>query len=718
MLSPALLLGLAACPAPGDGEAPLARVDFPLPAALTDAPTIRVRGTASDASGVAVVRVDGVPASTADGFAHWWAEVPLELGENLLVVETVDVAGNLDPAAAATVVRRDGAIVRRPQGLALDPASETCFVFDWVPEGGYLPPRTRFLRADLATGEVHVISSRSKGAGPLPRYATGEMEYDAAGGRLLALDLSAGRLLAVDVASGDRTVVSGDGVGTGPAFQNAGGLELDLANASAWVVNRSFGPTSGAVLQVDLVSGDRTVVSGPGVGSGPWPQFQTWMTRDASSGRLLIACYLDDLVLSVDPLSGARAIVSDASQGLGVPWHSVWDVAALPGGRAWVASPTDGRLFGLDPVGGVHAEVAPPAPGEPRELFDLELDLPHGRLLASDDLRAAVLAMDLDGGALGVLLRNSLGGGAPFRRTMAVGTAVDRRGRVWTVDHEFGELVAIDPATGARTLVSGGGAGNGPAFVQPARLGIDASGASERVIVLDLGLEAFLAVDPASGARTLVSGAGVGSGPPLNLPTWTTLSIDVAGGAAWILDGAAPFSPESRLLRVDLASGARTIVSGDGVGNGPTLVECVGVALDLAGGRALAFSFDELLAIDLASGDRSVLSSDAIGSGPSFGDPVLLEWDEAEGRALVYGRMAGLTAVDGASGDRERLAEADELAGPGLAWPLSMDLWRAEPGGEPLLFVGDHELTALTVFDLAREPVTGGVPAARTIVAR
>src|SRR5688572_11943019 len=154
-MSPASwLLPLAAVAAPLDNDPPRARIDFPLPTALTDAEAIRVRGTARDEDGVAAVRVNGIPASTVNGFAAWWAEVPLELGENELVVETLDLAGNLDPSAALTVVHRDGAIVRRPEGLALDPASRTCFVFDWVPDSSKPLSETRILAADLESGEL------------------------------------------------------------------------------------------------------------------------------------------------------------------------------------------------------------------------------------------------------------------------------------------------------------------------------------------------------------------------------------------------------------------------------------------------------------------------------------------------------------------------------------------------------------------------------------
>ena len=65
------LVALAALVLPADLDPPRARIDFPLPSALPDGATMRVRGSASAASGVAAVRVNGVPASTLDGYSSW-----------------------------------------------------------------------------------------------------------------------------------------------------------------------------------------------------------------------------------------------------------------------------------------------------------------------------------------------------------------------------------------------------------------------------------------------------------------------------------------------------------------------------------------------------------------------------------------------------------------------------------------------------------------------
>ena len=708
---------LAALPCHFDANPPLARIDFPLPMALTDAETIRVRGTARDPDGIASVRVNGVLASTVNGFASWWAEVPLELGENLLQVETLDLAGNLDPSAAETSVNRDGVIVRRPEGLALDPSSGTCFVFDWVPDGFEHLPKTRIVAADLATGELSIVSSSTKGSGPLPRYASSEMEFDSVAGRLLVLDGTLDSLLAVDLVTGDRTVVSGGSVGSGPPLVSVTGLELDLDHDRAFVFGQSFAPASGALMGVNLSSGARWVVSSPAVGSGPWPTYQRFMQRVPGGDRLLVACYMTDVLLGIDIGTGDRAILSDVSSSVGAPWSGIWSVAAIPGGRAWVSSVGDGRLFALDLASGKHAAILEPPSGEEGALMDLKLDSANERLLAADDMNAAVVSLDLVGGSVGVALRSSIGRGVKFRRSMVRGTAVNAAGRVLVVDGSLGELVGADLASGVRTLISGSGVGAGPDFISPYSVAIDESTGVERALVLDPGLKGVIAVDLASGDRSLVSGPGVGVGPAFHFELSSPLTLEASGGIAWVMDSS--FDPfGGRLLAVDLATGNRRLVSGEGVGAGRPLIFSYDFDIDAQGGRALAVSLEELVSIDLVSGDRTLFSGSAVGSGPEFNDPVLIAWDDLEQRAIVYGVYAGLISVDGATGDRLLIAHFDPSKGPRLAWPMSMALWRPEALGQPILLLGDHELTALTAIDLAVDPLTGAVPACGTIVAR
>ena len=115
-----------------------------------------------------------------------------------------------------------------------------------------------------------------------------------------------------------------------------------------------------------------------------------------------------------------------------------------------------------------------------------------------------------------------------------------------------------------------GGVGSGPPFFSPTDLAVEAS---EFLVVVDTHLAAVPRVDPVSGDRTIVSDAGTGSGfgfGGLAVPT----SIAVEGTGSLVVLGVCcglePFN--SYMLRVDPVSGDRTVVSGLGIGRGPPFV--------------------------------------------------------------------------------------------------------------------------------------------------
>ncbi len=58
-----------------------ARILYPPATSTTDGGTVIVRGTASDEDGVAGVTVNGVPATSTDGFQTWEVTLPLGMGQ-------------------------------------------------------------------------------------------------------------------------------------------------------------------------------------------------------------------------------------------------------------------------------------------------------------------------------------------------------------------------------------------------------------------------------------------------------------------------------------------------------------------------------------------------------------------------------------------------------------------------------------------------------------
>jgi hypothetical protein len=108
----------------GAGPGARATVVFPPASASVDGESVMVRGTAVvDAGTVAAVRVNGVAATSTDGFRTWTAAVPISPGTADLVVETETDGGTVDPRAASVPVRREGGfeVLALPEGGAPSP---------------------------------------------------------------------------------------------------------------------------------------------------------------------------------------------------------------------------------------------------------------------------------------------------------------------------------------------------------------------------------------------------------------------------------------------------------------------------------------------------------------------------------------------------------------------------------------------------------------------
>lgn len=128
------------------------------------------------------------------------------------------------------------------------------------------------LKVDSSTGDRTIVSGFGVGSGP--SFST---PFDMAvtpEGDILVTDVLGDSIYRVDPTSGDRTRISGPGVGTGPAFGGPGGLAL-WPDHSLIVTSASshefMGFDIGDIYRVDLETGDRTTLSSSflGIGSGP-----------------------------------------------------------------------------------------------------------------------------------------------------------------------------------------------------------------------------------------------------------------------------------------------------------------------------------------------------------------------------------------------------------------------------------------------------------------
>jgi sugar lactone lactonase YvrE len=179
----------------------------------------------------------------------------------------------------------------------------------------------------VLSGCVDALCSAIVGTGPA--FGFPEALAVEASGAIVVGDTGARVLLRVDPVSGNRTVLSGCAdalcsatVGTGPPLDFPQALAIEaqgtLIVAEAGVAETAF--KTRALLRVDPVNGNRTVVSGCAnatcsalMGTGPAfsPSFPDAMTILADGTLVVFDRGLaGGAVLQVDPVSGARRILS------------------------------------------------------------------------------------------------------------------------------------------------------------------------------------------------------------------------------------------------------------------------------------------------------------------------------------------------------------------------------------------------------------------------
>jgi hypothetical protein len=549
---------------PGDVPAGVSIV-FPPASSLTAAGAITVRGTARLEADVAAIRVNGVAARSADGFRHWQVSVPLQPGANTLTVESEDASGQIDPDAAQIMVALSPDPMYAPEAVMFDAPRNRALVID--------AERNALFTVDLATGSRAIvytppdintagISAVRPHVPPLPP-AVPLVDVALLGSEgQRALVVAQGALFSVELASGKDTVISDDEVGGGPAFVQLVDMALDAEPGRALVLDLVLD----ALLAVDLTTGARSVISDGATGSGPALDRPSGLALDLEAGRALVTAGTneDAALLAVDLATGARSLISGQDKGNG------------------------------------------PALRDPR---DVALDAARNRALITDPIHGGLLAVDLDTGDRTILSSAATAGGPGLE--LPAGVALDaQQGRALLVDQARDVLVAVDLETGARTLLSGDTMGSGHELHTPYAMALDlpAPGDEERrrVLIGDLAEAAIVAVDLASGARSVISSDAVGDGPSLSTVQSVALHGDGAGRTGRIL---VVNNYDNLLMAVDPATGERTVVSGGDVGSGPALTGPSYVIADEAGNRAIVATSAGIMAVSLDTGNRTLLGS-------------------------------------------------------------------------------------------------------------
>jgi hypothetical protein len=304
-------------------------------------------------------------------------------------------------------------------------------------------------------------------------------------------------------------------------------------------------------------------------------------------------------------------------------------LAGCGGGVSIETRPTHVGILAIELATGNRVEFAvPDTTWSPRAMAS-EVVLGQAYFVAA----VRLARVDVANGGL-TLVSDATRGMGPLPSNL-VAVAVDpAQGRAFAYDVGIQGIMGIDLATGDRTIVSDATTGTGPAFnIGPAGMLYDAAGA--RLIVaapaVPVGPSVFrhalVAVDPATGHRTILSDSATGTGPEFSFNGSFALAPDFAGGRALV-------HFHSTLVAVELATGNRALIY-----DGPPYLFTTRIGADPANSRVIEARHDGLRAIDLPTGNAAAVSNEAMGTGPVLADAACISTDLPAGRVIVAGRI-------------------------------------------------------------------------------
>jgi DNA-binding beta-propeller fold protein YncE len=450
------------------------------------------------------------------------------------------------------------------------------------------PPKVPLVEIELANGTIRQVVDGSWATEPMA------LEYDAPRDRLLAVDGPLDIVVALDTATGNSTTVSAHASDKSLEVGAWRGMAVD--GDVAWVVASD----RNGLVEIDIPSGARRRLDLLG-----YDILRPLDIRLDTAGDT--AFILDvglDMVVSVDletgkatphPLEGTTV---GSGIRIGTLCHSV---SCDPGGGRAVVLDTDRDcLIAVDCETAARTVVADLSAAGLKPIdFDFNADATAAVVLALGQ----VSILDI---ATGARTTTEFGRVEPYDQPVSVACDLER-GRALVLDvpdrPQLDDIYSIDLQTGQRETYWFAPATALTLYCTSATAsGIDYDPESQKVFAVSRGggVGAGHRIDDIMYVEA-ISTSWRGDGPEFKEPV--DVAFDGAKQRLIVLD-----IGREAILEVDIASGNRTEICSGSCGVGPSLKEAKGIAYDPSANAAFVTLPDRLLVVDLDTGDRVVLA--------------------------------------------------------------------------------------------------------------
>lgn len=618
--------GGVALPDP-DTFGPTASVRFPGANSVTDRDTISVTGTAFDPSGIAVLSVNGVSATTDTRFDSWVATIPLTPGENTLAISTTDALGNVTEIAAAGLVKYVGPFLADAREIHLKETDSEALIVD--------SDLDALIGVDLATGHRRTISAEGIGEGPSFKNPVAIATL-IQGQRVLVLDRGTSSIMSVDLITGDRLPLFLDSGINGASFQFGQSLLVDQVSQNAFV---TFVTPLGQVgiFEFFFGAGAGVAFSTNTIGGGPDLVKPTGIDLASSLNQLFLVDEAVGALYSVDLTTGFRTTVTSAFLGEGPvliePHSPQWDETE---NAVYLIDPGLGALIKVDVSTGDRSVVSDATHGEGPALdraVSVELDSALSRALVA--VEDGVLEVDLITGDRSLFSGSDLGFGpslvAPSNAFghLRAGTIVVQSNDPEALPPGF-TLSRVNVNSGNRDVAATSDSGSGVdvlrQFSFECTRTLSHAVAVGSVLIDSEPKLAVYTINLSNSNRVLNY---VFQDAPTVL---TAVDVELDGSNSMVFVGF-----EDQIWRVSLKSGIAELLSGLGVGLGEPLLEVQRMVLDLAGDRLLVTDRGRgsVIRVRLTTGSRSEVTGTKIGMGPLSGGMLGIDID-ARNRRIAF----------------------------------------------------------------------------------
>ena len=234
---------------------------------------------------------------------HYFLEIDMATGNRINFASRSVGAGGADWAA--------------PYGVAPDVTGDYFYISDYG--------LGDLVKVKISDGSRTIVKDRSIGSGP--DISNGVNSVLSMTNEKVFLT-SKSSLFSVNTINGDRTLLSGLGRGTGTAFSNISSLHINQSETKAYILDACGSVALGAIISVDLINGNRTILSSGSVGTGTALSASTCGFAVNTDESLAFAFdYTTKVVFKIDLTTGNRTVVSDAVTGTGTVFNFPYGIS-------------------------------------------------------------------------------------------------------------------------------------------------------------------------------------------------------------------------------------------------------------------------------------------------------------------------------------------------------------------------------------------------------